>query len=71
MTDISPRAYRPLRAVIISVAPLLANDLYLTMTSSEFVAAAMKASGGAARPDDLEWWFDELMDEAGVKPKPA
>lgn len=70
MSD-TPRAFRPLRAVVISIAPMLVDDRYLSMTCKEFVAAAMKAAGGAARPDDLEWWFDELMDEAGVKPRPA
>jgi len=50
MSDISPRAYRPLRAVVISMAHILVDDQYLSMTCAEFVAAVMKASGGTAQP---------------------
>lgn len=66
MGETGRRAYRPKRALLVAVAPLLAGDQFLDMTRAEFVAAVMKATGGSASPNEVAALFDELVEEAGL-----
>lgn len=62
--DIEPRAFRPYRMLILTVATLI-HDGYLDQGEREFVGAGMKLSGGALDPDTLAQEFRKLKQEAG------
>ena len=60
-----PRAFRPKRALLLAVAPIVENDEYLQLSDAEFVALVMKSTGGSAKPDEVLEMFRLLRDEAG------
>ena len=68
MSENLPRLFRPNRALIVAVAPLLANDAYLGMSERDFTGAVMQASGGAANPKRVSDLYWQLIAEANVKP---
>lgn len=61
-----PLLFRPKRALLIAVAPLLLDDAYLSMGEAQFVAAVMRATGGSVNPSSVYELYRELMVEAGV-----
>jgi hypothetical protein len=64
--DLEPRAFRPRKALLLAIAPVLQDDAYLRMSESEFVAIVMRATGGANPPTVVAEEYRRLIDEAGV-----
>lgn len=62
-----PRAVRPKRTEIMTMAVWLEDDSYLSMSVEELVANCMSWSGGGLNPIALKEKWTELKDEAGVK----
>ena len=63
----APRTMRPYRNFLLAVASLVADDNYLGMTETQFVGAALKASGGGLNPKEIADAYKHLIAESGIK----
>jgi hypothetical protein len=64
----TPHAFRPKRSLLIAAAALLESDDYIFMTCDQFCARIMSATRGAANLKEVEKLYEELLQEAGVRP---
>lgn len=61
-----PRAFRPYRAMILAIAPMLETDEYTRMSEAEFVAALTKRMNGSISPTAASELYKKLINEAGL-----